>query len=324
VTTTPSSRQGRLADALAAGPVVLDGGLATELEAAGHDLSGRLWSAGVLLTAPDDVVAAHRRFLAAGAQVITTASYQLTADGLAAAGHDPARAPDLLRASVRLAREAVAGTAGRWVAGSVGPYGAMLAGGEEYTGAYADPDAPGSLDEAALAAWHRPRLEALAEAGVDVIACETVPAAAEARALLGELARLDVPAWLSLTAVTAPDGSVRTRLGEPVGPVLALAADVPQVLAVGVNCTGPDGVLAAVEVAARSSGRPVVAYPNSGETWDAAGRRWRGPGGFPAGAVVGWIGAGARLVGGCCRVGPEWIAAVARAVSACPTPPGPR
>ena len=319
---TAPARHGHLAlaEALAAGPVVLDGGLATELERTGLDLSGALWSAQVLRTAPDAVRGAHARFLAAGARVVTTASYQVSEEGFRSAGVDAAGTRELLRRSVRLAREAVDGEPGRWVAASVGPYGAMLAGGQEYTGAYARPQVPavspgdGLLDAGRLAAWHRPRLEVLADAGADVLACETVPAAAEAHALVEEVGRLGVPAWLSLTVVVAPDGSVRTRLGEPVEPVFALAAGVSQIIAVGVNCTDPATAERAVQVAARASGKPVVVYPNSGETWDAVHRRWTGPRGVTAAAARDWVAAGARLLGGCCRITPDDIAALSAAI----------
>ncbi len=307
---------GSLADALAAGPVVLDGGLATQLERDGHDVTGALWSARLLREDPDAVVAAHRAFLDAGARVVTTASYQATVEGFARAGVEAAEAADLLRRSVALARRAVeeAGLAGQaWVAASVGPYGAMLADGSEYTGAYA-----AATGGPALQAFHRPRLEVLAEAGADLLACETVPALAEAEALATELARLDVPAWLSLTTVTAPgpDGErVLTRRGEDAAQAFALAREVPAVVAVGVNCTPPGGVLAAVRLAAEASGGPVVAYPNSGETWDAGARRWRGRPHLAPADIAAWVGAGARLVGGCCRVGPEQVAVLAEQLS---------
>lgn len=281
-----------LAAALAAGPVLLDGGLATELEAQGRDLSSALWSARLLRDDPDAVVAAHAAFAGAGAQVVTTASYQAT--------------PDLVASSVTLARE---GAPQAWVAGSVGPYGASLADGSEYTGGYA-----GHLSVADLRRFHRPRMALLAEAGADVLALETVPAAAEAEALLAEAADLGVPVWLSLTTVVDDAGTVRTRRGEPAAGVFAMAADVAEVLAVGVNCTDPRGVLPAVRAAA-ATGRPVVAYPNSGEGWDAAARRWTGSGRFDPADVRRWVDAGAHLVGGCCRVRPADIAALSRALS---------
>jgi homocysteine S-methyltransferase len=294
-----------LADALTDGPVVLDGGLATQLEAAGADLSSALWSARLLRDDPAAIVAAHAAYAAAGAQVATTASYQATFAGFARAGIDATGTEALLRLSVELARE---GAPDAWVAGSVGPYGAMLADGSEYTGAYV-----ADVEVRELRAFHRPRMAVLAEAGADVLACETVPAAAEAEALLTEAADLGVPVWLSLTTVLGDDGVVRTRRGEPAADVFAMAAGVDEVVAVGVNCTDPAGVPAAIG-AARAAGKPVVVYPNSGEGWDAAARRWTGSPGLPDDAVRGWLDAGARLVGGCCRVGPAAIARVAAVV----------
>ncbi|MEI4270825.1 homocysteine S-methyltransferase [Klenkia sp. LSe6-5] len=284
-----------LAAALAAGPVVLDGGLSTELESRGHDVTSALWSARLLRDDPGAIRDAHAAFAAAGAQVATTASYQATLPGFAAAGFDDAAG--LIARSVQLAR---AGAPSSWVAGSVGPYGAYLADGSEYTGAYLS-----DVGVAQLRAFHRPRLEVLAEAGVDVLACETLPGAAEVEALLAELEPLGVPAWVSLTVVTGPDGVVHTRRGEPLADVVALAR--PHVLAVGVNCTEPSGVPAALATGA------TVVYPNSGETWDAGARAWTGSTG--AGwDVPAWVAAGARLVGGCCRVRPSDVAAVAAAV----------
>ena len=291
-----------LAEALAAGPVVLDGGLSTELEERGHDVGSALWSARLLRDDPDAVVAAHAAFAAAGAQVATTASYQATFDGFAAVGIDAAETGRLIASSVRLARR---GAPGAWIAGSVGPYGAMLADGSEYTGAYG-----AEVGVAGLRAFHRPRMELLAEAGADVLACETVPAAAEVEALLAEADVLGFPIWLSLTTVTADDGVVRTRRGEPAADVFAMADGVDAVVAVGVNCTEPAGVGPAIRAAARS-GKPVVVYPNSGETWDAVQRRWTGEPGLRTETIPAWLDAGARLMGGCCRVRPQHIAAIA-------------
>jgi len=298
-----------LSAALADAAIVLDGGLATQLEAAGHDLSDELWSARLLAENPDAVRAAHLAYLRAGAQVITTASYQATLPGLARRGYD---GPALLRRSVTLAREAIhryrpESPAGPlWIAASVGPYGAMLADGSEYRGNY-------GLSVAELVAFHRPRLEILAEAGPDVLALETVPDMREAEALLIALDGLGVPAWLSYT----PDGD-RTRAGQPLAEAFALAAGVDAVIAVGANCSSPADVTAAVPVAAGHSGKPAIAYPNSGERWDPTARAWMPPDARdPDGelAVRRWLVDGARLVGGCCRVTPDQIAAVRAAVS---------
>jgi homocysteine S-methyltransferase len=294
-----------LADALAGGPVVLDGGLSTELESRGCDVSSALWSARLLRDDPGAIVAAHAAFAAAGTQVATTASYQATVEGFAAAGVDAAEARRLIASSVALARE---GQGEGWVAGSVGPYGAMLADGSEYAGDYV-----ADVGVAELRAFHRPRMELLAEAGADVLACETVPAAAEAEALIAEADALGVPFWLSLTTVVDGVGLARTRRGELAADVFAMAAGSRYAIAVGVNCTEPAAVLPAVHAAATTD-LPVVVYPNSGERWEAVDRRWAGPAARPADDVPAWLAAGARLIGGCCRVRPAQIAAIAAAL----------
>jgi homocysteine S-methyltransferase len=274
--------------------LISDGGLATELEARGHDLSDPLWSAKLLADAPHEIVAVHSAYFRAGAAIATTASYQASFEGFAAHGIDRREAARLLRRSVELATAArdEAGAHGLIVAASVGPYGAALADGSEYRGRY-------GLSVAALTRWHRPRLEILAAAGADVLACETVPDVDEAEALVGLVRSVGVPAWLSYTI----DGT-KTRAGQSLAEAFAVAAGVPEIVAVGVNCCAPDDVLPAIRLA--NVGKPVIVYPNSGERWD--GRAWVGPSRFSARLATQWVAAGARIVGGCCRVGPADIA----------------
>lgn len=286
--------------------LISDGGLATELEARGEDLSDPLWSARLLLDAPHKITAVHAAYFRAGAMIATTASYQASFEGFAAHGIErdgPLGAIAMMRRSVELAmiaRDEV-GIKGLRVAASVGPYGAALADGSEYRGRY-------GLSVAALTRWHRPRLEVLAAAGADVLALETIPDVDEAEALVELVRQLGAPAWLSYTI----DGTC-TRAGQPLADAFAVAEGVPEIVAVGVNCCAPDDVLPAIGLAAEV-GKPVIVYPNSGERWD--GRAWTGPSRFDARLARQWVTTGARIVGGCCRVGPADIAALAAAV--CP------
>ncbi|MGW2366039.1 homocysteine S-methyltransferase [Streptomyces sp. NPDC001667] len=296
-----------LADALASGPLVLDGGLSNQLAAQGCDLSDALWSARLLADGPEQIERAHAAYVRAGARVLITASYQATFEGFAARGIGRAKAAELLRSSVGLARGAGEGGEGGgppppWVAASVGPYGAMLADGSEYRGRY-------GLSVAELARFHRPRVEALAEAAPDVLALETVPDVDEAEALLRAVEGCGVPVWLSYSV-----SGERTRAGQPLREAFALAAGNDQVLAVGVNCCEPADAYGAVRLAAEVTGKPAVVYPNSGERWDARERAWRGSPTFGPERVAAWRQAGARLIGGCCRVGPQDIARLARAL----------
>ncbi|MFF2525116.1 homocysteine S-methyltransferase [Streptomyces liangshanensis] len=288
-----------LATALAEEPLVLDGGLSNQLRAQGCDLSDALWSARLLVEGPQQIEAAHAAYVRAGAQVLITSSYQATYEGFARRGIARAEASGLLARSVDLARRA-GGAVDRevWVAASVGPYGAMLADGSEYRGRY-------GLSVADLERFHRPRIETLAAAAPDVLALETVPDEDEARALLAAAEGCGVPVWLSYS-VEADGG--RTRAGQPLAEAFAVAAGNDQVVAVGVNCCEPAAVDHAIALAAAVTGKPVVVYPNSGERWDATARAWRGDATFDPSRVTAWRAAGARLVGGCCRVGPGAIA----------------
>lgn len=294
-------------------PVVLDGGLGTLLESRGHDLSSDMWSARVLLDQPGELRAAHEEFFAAGARVAISGSYQASFDGFARAGLDRAAAERLMRLSVHLAGEARdaaerwdPGAGARWVAASVGPYGAMLADGSEYRGDY-------PVGERELREWHAPRIELLADERPDLLAMETVPSLTEVRALLDVLRGSGIPAWLS---VTPHLGALRT--GEPLEAAFEPADRVDEIVAVGVNCCHPSEVLAAVAAARRVTAKPVVVYPNSGESWDAKNRTWVGQPGFPRELVERWLDAGATLVGGCCRVGPEQIVRIASVLTAAP------
>jgi homocysteine S-methyltransferase len=296
--------------------MVLDGALATELERRGADLRDELWSAKCLIERPDLIREVHLDYFRAGADVATTATYQVSFEGFARRGIDRSAGTRLMRDAVALAvaaRDAFwaveANRNGRLrplIAASIGPYGAMLADGSEYRGHYA-------LDDAALADFHRPRLRVLADAGADLLACETLPSGREAHVLANLLAEIPtVCAWLSFSC---KDGE-RNCEGEDIGECAAALHDHPQIVAMGVNCTPPQYVAPLLRRMRDATDKPLVAYPNSGESYDAASKQWSGN---PTALEFGeqarrWYGAGARLIGGCCRTGPLEIHSVKQCV----------
>lgn len=287
-------------------PVVLDGGLATELEHRAHDLSDALWSARLLRDDPEAIEDVHLAYFRAGARVATTASYQASFSGFAAAGIGAEETARLLRLSVQLAcrarrtRVTELEAAGEpapvlLVAASVGPYGAILTGGQEYEGNY-------GLTRAALRDFHRPRLRELVAARPDLLAFETIPSQLEAEALVDLLDELrGVLAWLSFSC---RDGA-RTCEGQPIEEAVAVAGRSARVIAVGVNCTAPAFVGSLLDRARGAVDRPLVAYPNDR-------RLGLDPYTFPADTVERWLELGARLVGGCCGIGPDAIRSLAR------------
>jgi homocysteine S-methyltransferase len=285
---------------------VLDGGLATELERVGADLSGGLWSARILAERPEMIREVHRAYFEAGADVAITASYQASYAGYAAIGLGREETDRLLRRSVELAREARVAAAPtdrpRWIAASVGPYGATLHDGSEYHGEY-------GLSIRELREFHAERLRVLAGAGADLLACETIPSLDEARALAGVLSEVpEARAWISFTS----RDDRHTAHGEPLADCATILDAQPQVVAIGVNCVRPEHAASLIREIRRSTAKPIVVYPNSGEVWDAAAQRWTGS---AAGApfrdlVREWISAGATWIGGCCRTTPATIAEI--------------
>ena len=283
--------------------MILDGGLSNALEQRGHDLSSELWTAELLRDAPHEIAAVHRAYFEAGAQVATTASYQASVSGFVRAGMTIPEAEALIRLSIAIARDVRDEAPGRLVAASVGPYGAVLADGSEYTGRY-------GLTATELRDFHGPRLELLATAEPDLFAVETIPDLEEAIVLAGLLDEIGIPAWLSFTI----DGE-STRAGQPLAEAFAVVADTDAVVATGVNCCAPADVLTAVQVARDVTGKPGVAYPNSGQAWDSASHTWLGEPSYDLGLVPAWIDAGVAYVGGCCRIGPADIAALAESLA---------
>jgi homocysteine S-methyltransferase len=295
---------------------VLDGGLATELERAGCDLAGPLWSGEVLRTHPEAVLAVHRSYLEAGADCLLTASYQVSAMGFREIGLTAEYARTALHRSVVLAEQArheykdAEARAGRkprrvWIAGSLGAYGAVLHNGAEFHGRY-------EMDRAALAEFHAERIDAMRETNADFLAFETVPLLEEAEAILDALARFpDIAAYISFTC--RDDG--HTGHGEPIEACARLLDWNPQIIAIGVNCTAPRHILALILRIRASSAKRIAVYPNSGETWVAETRGWTGssdPEKFGSLARM-WRDAGADWIGGCCRTGPQHIRAIANA-----------
>ncbi|MEW1805369.1 homocysteine S-methyltransferase [Pseudarthrobacter sp. NPDC080039] len=291
--------------------LVSDGALATELEARGCDLNDSLWSAKVLLEKPALIRQVHRDYFAAGADIATTASYQATPQGFAARGLGREEALGLVALSARLADEARqeyladhpdAGPL--LVGGSVGPYGAYLADGSEYRGDYAL--TPGEFED-----FHAPRIAALVDAGVDFLAFETLPSFAEAKALM-ELGRASgVDTWFSFSL---RDGG-HISDGTPLANVAQLVDGQAHVAAVGVNCVPLNLVGPALAVLRRHADKPLVAYPNSGESYDPTTKTWNevrtaAPSSL-AGSAGEWLALGARIVGGCCRTTPRDIAHLA-------------
>jgi homocysteine S-methyltransferase len=290
----------------------LDGGMASELEQLGADINGPLWSAHVLEESPEKIVAVHRAYIEAGAEVIETASYQVSRMGYAEVGLSCERADAALLQSVALAREAASAFPDRriLIAASLGPYGAALHNGAEYHGNY-------TCTFNDLVAFHAERIQILAHAQgqevPDLLAFETLPSLAEAEAIGQALApHPELAAWFTFTC----RDEQHVAHGELLRQCAKAVSAFPQTVAIGVNCTHPTLIPALIAELREASDKPIVVYPNSGEDWDAQHRCWIGSSDPEAYGIKAteWLAAGAQLIGGCCRTRPTHIRQVAQAL----------
>ncbi len=294
-------------------PVIIDGALATEMEARGADLHDVLWSAKYLHEAPELIEAVHRDYLEAGARIIITASYQASIPGFMARGMTRKQAVDIIARSVQLAKQARDAWRMRrahveyepLIAGSVGPYGAYTADGGEYRGRY-------GLSHQQLKDFHRPRLEVLCSEGVDVIACETIPDLDEAIALAELLTEFPgMTAWMSFSCPNA----THTWAGQSLVEVAKAMNDYTHIHAIGSNCTAPEHMVEIITTLRSHAHKHVIVYPNSGEIYNADDNQWYGSAtcdDYVAAART-WVDAGATIIGGCCRTTPATIAALVAA-----------
>jgi homocysteine S-methyltransferase len=292
-------------------PIILDGGLGSELVRRGQDISSTLWSAELLVNNPQAIAEVHRAYLDAGAQCITSASYQASIAGFASIGVSAQHARDLFHFSIQITRKECDEFLSQnpdcgyrpMVAASVGPYGAFLADGSEYTGNY-------GVEDRTLVDFHRQRLEWLDQAGADVLACETIPSLQEASVLCELLKTVNTPAWISFSC----QNDHMLNDGSSIAEAAALFERHPKVVALGVNCSAPQTIAALIgRIKSNLPGKAIVVYPNSGEHYDAVTKTWHGVE-TPlecAAAARTWFDAGASIIGGCCRMGPAHIAAIA-------------
>ncbi|XP_055681701.1 uncharacterized protein LOC129789088 [Lutzomyia longipalpis] len=295
--------------------MVIDGGFATQLTVhVGHSVDGDpLWSARFNSTNPSAIIKTHLDFLQAGADAIITNTYQASVEGfMEHLDLDEEQSVELIKSTVRLAhlaRNKFLAEAPQvpkelpWILGSIGPYGAHLHDGSEYTGEYAD-----TVDAEVIKKWHRVRIEAVLEAGVDGLAIETIPCRMEAEALVEIMTDEypDVKYWLAFQCKDDQSIAHGENFAETCQAIWTKAKESSNILAIGTNCVNPRIVSPLFK--AVNSGYPeaqkipLVVYPNSGETYTVKDG-WTGKEDCqPLENYAGeWISLGAKIIGGCCR-----------------------
>ena len=292
---------------------IIDGALGTQIQRNGHDVNDSLWSAKYLDENPEVIKEVHRQYLEAGADCIITSSYQASIDGFLQKGFSKQRALELIELSIDIAKEVrdefwdkledKNGRTKPLVAASIGPYGAYLADGSEYTGDY-------KIGDEELRAFHRERLEIIASRKPDIFACETIPSFKEAVIICDLLKELNVSAsWITFSA---KDGEF-TNAGDDIQGCISILEKQKHISALGINCTAPQHIPSLVQNIKEMTSKPIVVYPNGGSKYNAITKVWeKGEISSQEYAKMAhlWYSSGAALVGGCCETGPAEISSI--------------
>lgn len=290
-------------------PLTLDGGMGSELEQQNINVDNNLWSASALIQSPGTIAKIHQHYFDAGAQGAITDTYQAHVATFLAQGFDSHKAYELIDTAVHLAKEGLALSTqdDGLIIGSVGPYGAYLANGAEYTGDY-------HLSKQAYQDFHRQRIERLVQDGVDLIGLETMPNFTEAQAL-SELLETEFPETPAYLSFSIKDGNTLCD-GTSLATAVGYFEKYAQIKAIGVNCTAPDNILTALQAIQPQTTKQIIIYPNAGDTYDPQTKQWvddYGPIDWQE-LVPQWLNQGATIIGGCCRTTPKDITAIKQAI----------
>ena len=290
-------------------PLILDGGLSNVLEGFGCNLNNNLWVANLLSTNPEAIIKTHLAYLEAGAQIISSSSYQATIPGFMKLGYSASESEALILKSVELVNIALQryyeNNSPQYkplIAASIGPYGAYLADGSEYRGNY-------NVSDQTLYDFHYDRIMILESTSCDILAFETIPSFQEAQVISEILKQTNTIAWISFSC---KDG-IHINDGTPIFSCANLFKSHPNVFAVGVNCTGPKYISSLInEIQRVDNGKKIIVYPNSGTSYNAISKTWvenSNPLSFSEMMKV-WVELGADLIGGCCQIGPDHIKSI--------------
>ena len=292
---------------------VIDGSMSTALERLGCQLGDRLWTARCLAEKPELVKTVHLNYFRDGADCGITASYQATIPGLLAAGYSQEEAERIITSAVEIFQKARAqwweeegkaqGRVWPLCLGAIGPYGAYLADGSEYRGAYGISD-----DE--LYRFHKRRAELIWNAGADVLLFETQPSLKEVLVEARIAEELGADYWISFSC---RDGRHICEGDLIRDCAVTLSEGFPHLRMIGVNCTKPEYIRSLIGEIQKGISIPVAVYPNSGEIYDPATKTWHGAADgrpFREYAEI-YYESGAAAVGGCCTTCEEHIRQVA-------------
>jgi homocysteine S-methyltransferase len=274
---------------------LLDGSMSFPMEHLGYNLKNKLWTGMALISDPDIIKNIHKDYINAGADYISTSTYQVSYDRLKNMGYQSSEIKKVFQKSVDLVKEAIKESGSKKeikIVGSFGPFASYDPNASEYVGKYNSTD-----DE--IKNFHLNNINIIEETDLDIILYETIPCLREIKVLSKVLSQTNKEIWISITC----NENIEFRDGSSFKEACKIISQIEQITTLGINCFSPLLVEKALKELKKYSNKKTLVYPNSGEQYNPKVKYWSGKNEFNNLMIKNWLSLSPDIIGGCCRVG---------------------
>ena len=274
---------------------LLDGSMSFPMEQLGYNLKNKLWTGMALISDPDIIKNIHKDYINAGADYISTSTYQVSYDRLQNMGYQSSEIKKVFQKSVDLVKEAIKESGSKKeikIVGSFGPFASYDPNASEYVGKYNSTD-----DE--IKNFHLNNINIIEETDLDIILYETIPCLREIKILSKILSQTNKEIWISITC----NENIEFRDGSSFKEACKIISQIEQITTMGINCFSPLLVEKALKELKKYSNKKTLVYPNSGEKYNPKDKYWSGKNEFNNLMIKNWLSLSPDIIGGCCRVG---------------------
>ena len=274
---------------------LLDGSMSFPMEHLGYNLKNKLWTGMALISDPDIIKNIHKDYINAGADYISTSTYQVSYDRLQNMGYQSSEIKKVFQKSIDLVKEAIKESRSKKeikIVGSFGPFASYDPNASEYVGKYNSTD-----DE--IKNFHLNNINIIEETDLDIILYETIPCLREIKVLSKVLSQTNKEIWISITC----NENIEFRDGSSFKEACKIISQIEQITTLGINCFSPLLVEKALKELKKYSNKKTLVYPNSGEKYNPKDKYWSGKNEFNNLMIKNWLSLSPDIIGGCCRVG---------------------
>ena len=274
---------------------LLDGSMSFPMEQLGYNLKNKLWTGKALINNPDLIKDIHKGYIDAGADFISTSTYQISFDRLKNMGYQSEEIKKIFQKSVDIVKDAIEESKLKKeikIVGSFGPYASYDPEASEYIGEYDSTDIE-------IKKFHLNNIRIIEETDLDIILYETIPCLREIKILSEALSHSTKEIWISITC----NEEMEFRDGSSFKDACEIISKIEKITTMGINCFSPLLVKKAIDLLKKYSNKKILIYPNSGEIYNPKERFWTGNNEFNNSMIKNWLSLYPDIIGGCCRIG---------------------